>query len=432
MQMEPKKIWFHVDVNSAFLSWEAVWRLQHGSRRDLRDIPSVVGGNQATRHGIVLAKSIPAKKRYGVKTGEPLAAVRRRAPDVIIVPPRYDAYVDASEALVDMMRRYSPRVQRFSIDEAFLDYTGMQRCFGPPVEAARELGQRIREELGFTVNIGVSVNKLLSKMASEFEKPDRVHTLFPDEIREKLWPLPVDALYMVGRRTADKLRDRGIWTIGDLARQDPERVHSWLKGWGVTLWNFANGRYVDAERQGAAGFGGIAHGPQDDAKGMGNSGTIAFDVTDANTAHKALLALSETVGARLRAAGRRTRLISVSLVTSDFRRFGRQHKIGHPTNATTDIFREAARLFDLLWQGDPIRQLGVWSGELESQDLHQQTSLLSQSWKLELADRAVDRIRMRYGDAAIQRACFIGSEFNPMMGGTGSNRNFPAVSEGVL
>lgn len=431
--MTQEKIWFHVDVNSAFLSWEAAWRLQHGETRDLRDIPSVVGGNQATRHGIVLAKSIPAKKRYGVRTGEALAAVRRRAPDVVVVPPRYDLYAEASESLVDMMRRYSPRVQRFSIDEAFLDYTGMERCLGPAVETARALGRRIREELGFTVNIGVSTNKLLSKMASEFEKPDRVHTLFPGEIGEKMWPLPVDELYMVGRRTADKLRDRGVWTIGDLARLDPGRVHSWLKGWGVTLWNFANGRYVDHERQGASGFGGMSHSPreEEDAKGMGNSGTIAFDITDRATARRALLALSETVGARLRAAGRRTRLVSVSFVTADFRRFGRQRRLGHSTSATTDIYNEAARLFDELWRDDPIRQMCVWSGELEKQGPCQ-TSLLTPTWKLELMDRTVDGIRLRYGDPAVQRACFIGSEFNPMMGGTGSNRNFPAVSEGVL
>ena len=195
------RIIMHIDVNSAFLSWQAVYNLQRGHSLDLREIPSAVGGNQATRHGIILARSIPAKN-HGVKTGEPVWEAKTKCPGLVLVPPDRHLYMKCSSALMDILREYSPRVQQYSIDEAFLDYTGMEKRFGPPLVLAGRLKDRVREELGFTVNIGISCNKLLAKMASDFKKPDRVHTLFPGEIKDKMWPLPVENLFMVGKRTA--------------------------------------------------------------------------------------------------------------------------------------------------------------------------------------------------------------------------------------
>ena len=187
---------FHIDANSAYLSWEATWRLQHGESLDLRDVPSVVGGDPKSRHGIILAKSIPAKK-YGIKTGETLYSARQKCPDLLIVPPNYELYMKCSNGMFDLLKEYSHLVQRYSVDECFLDYTESEKLFGSPLKTAYKIKNRIQEELGFTVNIGISHNKLLSKMASELEKPNKVHTLFSDEIASKMWTLPVDDLFMV-------------------------------------------------------------------------------------------------------------------------------------------------------------------------------------------------------------------------------------------
>lgn len=223
-----KKIVMHVDANSAYLSWSATSRLQHGDSLDLREIPSVVGGDPETRHGIVLAKSIPAKE-YHIETGETLFTAKLKCPELVIIPPNYHLYHQCSDAMVEILREYSPVVQRFSIDECFLDFTGMELLAKDPIKTAHELKDQIKRELGFTVNIGISTNKLLAKMGGDLKKPDMVHTLFSEEIAAKMWPLPISDLFMVGRATTKKLMDRGIRTIGDLAHFDLSRVQSFLK-----------------------------------------------------------------------------------------------------------------------------------------------------------------------------------------------------------
>ena len=223
------KIIFHIDVNSAYLSWEAVYRLAHkGGREDLREIASAVGGDMALRHGIILAKSIPAKK-YGIKTGQTILEAKRKCPTLVLVPPNYNLYEQCSAAFIEILREYSDTVEQYSIDEAFIDMSASCHLFGAPEETAEKIRNRIREELGFTVNIGISFNKLLAKMASDFQKPDRVHTLYPEEIKAKMWPLPVSDLFFVGRATTGKLFSIGIQTIGELAAADPAWLKSLLK-----------------------------------------------------------------------------------------------------------------------------------------------------------------------------------------------------------
>ncbi len=181
-----QNIIFHIDVNSAFLSWEAVYRLYHrGGTLDLREIPSAVGGDVNLRHGIILAKSIPAKN-YGVKTGQTLSEAKQCCPNLMLVPPNYSLYEQCTGAFLEILREYTDVVEQFSVDEAFMDMTASCHLFGTPEETAGQIRDRIREELGFTVNIGVSTCKLLAKMASDFRKPDRVHTLYPHEIQEKM------------------------------------------------------------------------------------------------------------------------------------------------------------------------------------------------------------------------------------------------------
>ena len=230
-----EKIVFHVDVNSAFLSWTACdLILNMKADTDPRTVPAIIGGNQATRHGIVLAKSIPAKK-YGIITGEPVIDAKKKCPGLIIYPPDYGLYVKRSREIMELLKNLTPDVEQYSIDEAFCDFTGFELIYGKPVIFANQLREKIRDELGSTVNIGVSNNKLLAKMASDFKKPDRVHTLFPREIEDKMWPLPIGDLFFVGASSERKLKTLGIRTIGDLAHFDPEILVSHLKSHGMVL-----------------------------------------------------------------------------------------------------------------------------------------------------------------------------------------------------
>lgn len=320
-----EKVIFHIDVNSAFLSWEAVYRLEQGGTVDLREIPCAVGGDKTKRRGIILAKSLSAKA-CGVKTGEPLTEALKKCPSLIVVPAHHSMYRRYSQKFLNILREYSPSVEQYSIDEAFMDMTGMEKLIGNPVAFAHKLKNRISKELGFTVNIGISGNKYLAKMASDFEKPDKVHTLFQTEIKTKMWPLPVSDLLFVGKATAQVLKKLGIYTIGDLANTDVEILKCHLKKQGESIWNFANGRdtsLVESESQGN--------------KGYGNSTTIAFDVTDEGTAKMVLLSLCETVAARLRKDDVKAEVVSVSVRDFEMKTVSHQRVMAAPTNITGEI-----------------------------------------------------------------------------------------------
>jgi len=397
----------HIDANSAFLSWEAVYRLQAGAQVDLRDIPSVVAGDPEKRHGIILAKSIPAKK-FGIKTGESLLEARNKCPELFVTGPNYDLYLCCSDAMYDILCAYSPTVQRYSIDECFLDYTNCADALGDPLEAAFEIKERIRSELGFTVNVGLGPNKLLAKMASEFEKPDRVHTLWQHEIESKMWPLPVSELFMVGWATKRKLRERNIRTIGDLARQEPAHMKAFLKSYGLLIWNFANG--IDGSR--------VVPNDEIIQKGIGNSTTIAFDVSDRKEALMVLLALTERVCSRLRKFGRLCSLVSVSVRTTEFSGYSHQIQLQGYTNSTSEIYAYAVRLFDEMWRREPVRQLGVHVSGFTRDTMVQLTIFDAEGrGKAERIDRAIDSIRRRFGDRAIIRGRFANSGISPLQGG---------------
>lgn len=393
-----RKVIFHIDVNSAFLSWEAVYRICHlGGKLDLRTIPSAVGGDIAKRHGIILAKSIPAKK-YGIHTGEPVTDALRKCPGLVLVPPNYELYEKSSKAFMEILRKYSDRVEQYSIDEAFMDMTGTEKLFGSPVIAANAIKDEIYQTLGFTVNVGVAENKLLAKMAGDFKKPNLVHTLFKEEIEKKMWPLPVRELFFVGGASEKKLQTLGIRTIGELAKADVNVLRSILKKHGEVIWNFANGRDVS-----------VVEGVPADNKGYGNSTTIAFDVTDAGTARMILLSLAETVGRRLRKDGVQIEVVAVSIRFSDFTGVSHQRVLDVATNITKEIHDAACRLFDELWDGTPIRQMGVHTGRVTQSGSSRQLSLFDDIdyEKLEKLDKAVDSIRERFGADAVQRASFL-------------------------
>lgn len=403
-----QKVIFHIDVNSAFLAWEATYRLHHlGGKTDLRKQVSAVGGDMAMRHGIILAKSIPAKK-YRIKTGETIVEAKQKCPNLILVPPNYGLYEQCSKAFMDILRQYSPDVEQYSIDEAFVDMTGTEKLWGDPITAANGMKDRIRDTLGFTVNIGLSENKLLAKMASDFQKPDQVHTLWREEIPSKMWPLPVSDLFFVGRATTKKLFKLGIQSIGDLAHSDPALLKIHLKKYGEVIWAFANGMDVSVVQPEAPAN-----------KGYGNSTTIAFDVSDASTAKLVLLALAETVGTRLRAAKVRAEVIAVGIKSHDLSYASHQMTLQNATNITTEIHRCACRLFDELWDGTAIRHLGIHTSRVkDGMDMRQIDMFDTTDYvKLEKMDAAVDQIRKRYGIDSVMRAAFVGSPIDHMSGG---------------
>lgn len=411
-----ERVIFHVDANSAFLSWSAAYRVKVlGEETDLREVPSVVAGDKASRHSIILAKSIPAKK-YGIQTGEPLFQALEKCPELVVIPPDYDLYVQASRHFVDMLRQFSPAVEQYSIDEAWVDMTGTQRLWGPPRLAAELMRRRINEELGFTVNIGISSNKLLAKMAGDFEKPNKVHTLFPEEMGEKFFPLPVRDLFLVGAATERKLQRLGIYTIGALAAADVRVLKKRLGKQGELLWHFANGRNADA----------VTPEPAEN-KGYGNATTTSHDVVTREEAYQVLLSLCETVATRLRKNGKCGSCVSIHLRTNEFRHFSHQCVLHGATNITSEIFEAACRLFDEAWDGiTPMRQLGVQitrlSGEPYQQfDFFSGLSPVQFERKLRL-DETVDALRDKYGEDIIRRAKFAGGTEPHMAGGLSKER----------
>ena len=404
---------FHIDVNSAYLSWTAVEQLKNGARTDIRTIPAIIGGDQKSRHGIVLAKSVPAKK-YGIRTGEPVANAFRKCPNLHMEATDHEMYHKHSRELMAFLRSYTPDIEQVSVDECYMDFTGISGRFASPVEAAFEIKDEVKKRFGFTVNIGISDVKVLAKMASDFEKPDRVHTLFRKEIQEKMWPLPVSDLFMAGGSSVEVLKKLEIQTIGDLAKADVKLIELHLKSHGKRLWEFANG--IDDS---------VVESEKTEAKGIGNSTTLSKDATTTEEALKVLLALSESVGRRLRNQGYRAGMVNVEVKYADFTVNSHQKQLMRETSSDQNIYQAAALLFREMWNGSPIRLLGIRTSKLVREDEPQQLSLfdlniskneeniskevrrLENSQKHEKLDQALDEIRKKFGNDAVVRASFL-------------------------
>lgn len=388
------RVIFHVDVNSAYLSWEAIEHLKEGATEDYRTMLVAVGGDMENRHGIILAKSIPTKP-YGVTTGEPVVNALRKCPNLLLIPPHRDIYQNYSKQLMNILREYTDKLEQFSIDEAFLDMTGTQLLFGPPIEAANTIRERIYNELGFTVNIGISSNKLLAKMASDFTKPNKTHTLFPEEIPTKMWPLPVGDLFFVGKSSAQKLSSLGIKTIYDLAHADKDMLTNYFKKGGISMWRSANG-LDDSE----------VVTEYEDPKGYSHETTISYDVTDADIAKKILRDLTERVCIRVREDNVKAECVSVHFKFNDLSRGSKQCMLPAATNITDEIYEYVCKLFDEKWDGTPIRLLGVQVSNMVSGDSFRQMSLFDNTdyEKLEKLDHALDSINKKYGLGSVKRA----------------------------
>ena len=365
---------FHVDVNSAFLSWSALKKLRdEPGSVDLRTIPSAVGGDVKTRHGIITAKSIPAK-RYGIQTAEPVVKALQKCPQLVLVPPDFDTYREYSRKLMDFLAQYSPMLQQVSIDEAYLDMS--DRIAPGDREAAiiwaRRIREQVKRELGFTVNVGISTNKLLAKMASDFEKPDRTHTLYPDEVPSKMWPLPIDSLHGCGKSTAQKLQLVGINTIGEAAASDPMLLQSILgQKSGAYIYNSANGisrSPVVAERE--------------QAKSISNERTLSEDVDRENyhtNGIPVIRELAEKVASRMQKKGLSGQTVTFQVKSSEFDRYSRQTSLSEASDRAEEIEAAALMLADRLLNGPDglfeagmtIRLIGVGVSRLTEKQIHQ-------------------------------------------------------------
>lgn len=388
-----ERLVFHIDVNSAYLSWEAARRVAEGGE-DLRQFPSAIAGDPENRTGVILAKSIPAKQ-FRVRTGEPVAMALRKCPGLVLARPDFRLYEKNSKAFMDICRRYAPVVEKFSIDECFLDMSGTGQLYPDPLQVAYDIKDAIREELGFTVNVGISRNKVLAKMASDFEKPDKVHTLFPEEIEIKLWPLPVGELFSVGHATAEKLERSGIHTIGELAAADTRRTRPLLgKKLAQQLYEYANG--IDPTP--------VLAEPEE-AKGYSVSTTLAEDVTTMEEANKILLELADSVTARIRADHARAYCVSVSIRSSQFKNRSHQKKLEEATDITKEVYEVSKGLLSELWESRvPLRLLGISLMQIVHEDAIQ-TTLFSdeKKEKARKLDQTLDSIRNRYGLDTVKR-----------------------------
>jgi len=371
MSGQADRIIFHIDVNSAFLSWSAIRLLESGSKVDLREIPSIVGGDQTTRHGIVVAKSIPAKK-YGIHTADTVASAFQKCPDLVSVKPDHNYYRMKSQELMDYLREICPRIQQVSVDECYMDYEPIRHRYASPEEAARMICDGVYKTFGFTVNVGISDRKVLAKMASDFEKPNKVHTLYVSEIREKLWPLPVGTLHMCGKKSAERFEQLGIHTIGDLARADRSRIISLFKNHGDLLWRYANGIDDSGVRTEAR-----------EAKSVGNSTTLPEDLVKREEALPVLDRLAESVSTRLQKHDFQARQVTVEIKYSTFNSVSHQMPLDKPTSDKDRLLEAAVRLFDELWDGSPVRLLGVRTGKLQKEGEPYQISLFDYQHQLE-------------------------------------------------
>lgn len=391
------RIIFHIDVNNAFLSWTAVDLLNKGYKYDIRNSYAVIGGDESARGGIVLAKSTPAKK-LGIYTSETLYSARKKCRVLKIYPPNYKLYSEMSNKLFLLLSKYSPDIEIASIDECYMDYGKVKNMYGDELEFAYKLKQEIKDTLGFTVNIGIANNKLCAKMASDFSKPDKIHTLYEYEIEEKMYPLKIDELFGVGKKTAPKFHDLGIHTIGDLAKADINKLTKYFKNQAISYINIAKG--IDNS---------LVVSDASIPDSISNETTLNKDVSNKQELYQYLLALSEIVGVRIRKQKKYASVIAVILKDRYFKRRTHQKKLVNPTNITNEIYNFSKQIFDEMWDGEAVRLIGVRLDGL-TDNAHFQTSLFEDSEtreKQEQIDIVVDNLKEKYGYKIIKKAGLI-------------------------
>ena len=388
------RIVMHIDVNNAFLSWTAVKLLKSGCKYDIRNSYAVIGGDPKKRAGIVLAKSNPAKK-MGVVTGETLFSARKKCPALRSYPGDYSYYETMSHKFIDIIKEYTPDIEQMSIDECAIEYTNVQSLYGDPLLFASKLQKEIYDKLGFTVNIGIGNNKLCAKMASDFSKPNKIHTCFTDEIPSKIWPLPVQDLFGIGRSSAAKLKALDINTIDDLAHADPKKLQLYFKNMAIIMIKWANG--IDDS---------LVNSSVNGLKGIGNEITIDHDVTNHQELENYLVDLSSYVGMRLRRERKYATTICINIKDNHFKRSSHQYTLVNPTDNTDEILKYAKIVLKEMYPLEPIRLIGLRLTGLRDKQVYQ-VSLFddtSKNIQSNTLDDVVDSLKDKYGLSIIKKA----------------------------
>lgn len=349
-----ERIIFHVDVNNAFLSWTAIYLLEHGYEIDIRTIPSVIGGDEKERHGVVVAKS-PVAKKMGVKSAEPIFQAKKKCPNLKVYPANHEWYKIESKKFKDYLKQYSPDIEEFSIDECFIDMTGTNYLYKDYIKLAYKIKNDIKEMFGFTVNVGVGNNKLCAKMASDFEKPDKVHTLFKDEIVTKLWPLDVGDLFMVGKKTTEQLRNMNINTIGELAHTDYKKLVKVFKEQQAEYLRNASWGIDNSE---------VNEANYHKNNSISTTETLPRDTDDEDKLKEQLLLQTERVTRELREKNKYTNTIAVIYKDRNFNSYSAQEKLSNPTNDTKEIYKKVVEVFEKNFKKEPLRLIGVRLADL--------------------------------------------------------------------
>ena len=387
------RIIFHVDVNNAYLSWTAVYLLNHGYEKDIRTIASAIGGDEEKRHGIILAKS-PVAKKYGVVTAETLHMAKKKCPNLLIFPPNFEYYVEMSKAFYNYLKEYTPIIEQASIDECFLDLTGTNYLYDDILKLAYKIKNEIKEKFGFTVNVGIGENKLCAKMASDFEKPDKVHTLFNDEIVIKMWPLKVENLFMLGKKTKEKLNKMKIYTIKDLAHTDPKKLEKEFKSYGKYLYDASHG--IDNEKVGRK---------EPKNKSISTEKTLPYNETDPKKLKETIYSQIIELGKELRRDKKYVKTVGVIYKNYMFQRYSAQATLDEATNNNGEIYKKAIEVFDNSYRNDPIRLIGVKLSNLK-ENKEKQISIFTLDEVEENTDvqETIDEINNKLGKDLIEPA----------------------------
>lgn len=399
-----ERIIMHIDANNAFLSWTAVQMLKEGFKEDIRKIPAIIGGDEDKRRGIVIAKSEPAKK-YGIKTGEPIYFAKQKCPNLQIFKSDYKTYIKYSNLMIEIFKEYTQKIEKYSIDECFLDMTN-EIPKGKTIEdIANDISRTVKNRLGFTVNIGISINKILAKMASDLEKPDKINTIYRNEIEKKMFPLPISELFGIGKKSAPKLKKLGLNTIGDIAKFNKNILERKFGKFGKQIWEYSNGIdeskvIVESERP----------------KGIGNSITLPVDYTNIEDLEEILLSLAEEVSFRLRKKEMLTNCINIQLKTNEFKNYSHQRKILKNTDSTKEIFNEGKILLNELYnklENKSIRLIGL-RVDTKDENTEKQMSLFDieekEDKKQKSIDNVIDNLKDKFGYDSVRRATSISKE----------------------
>ena len=384
----------HIDVNNAFLSWSAIDLLNKGYKYDIRNSYAVIGGDEKKRSGIVLAKSTPAKK-LGIVTAETLYSARKKCKVLKVYPPNFKFYNEMSNKFFSLLRKYTPDIEIASIDECYLDYGKVKSLYGDEVAFAYKIKDEIKNTLGFTVNIGIANNKLCAKMASDFSKPDKVHTLYENEVKEKMYPLDVGDLFGIGKRTVPKLNSLGIYKISDLALADPVMLEKYFKNQAYVMIKSANG--IDDS---------IVDSNEYHPLCIGNEITLPHNISSKREAYDKLLILSEYVSKRLRKEEKYASVVCVTMKDEFLKRRSHQKKLLNETNIEKEIYKTACMIFDEFWNGENIRLIGIRLDGLTLSKKYQ-GSIFENVEKREhdeKIDKLIDNINFKFGKNTIKKA----------------------------